>query len=85
MGNEAEEALSREITLRRAEVLREIAEGYSEREIAVRLGISPTGVRSHVEDLRRLTGCASMREMGRWWREKRAEWVDFVRFLAGAP
>ena len=71
------------ITLRRAEILREFADGYTQREIAARLGISVNGVRSHVEDLRDITGSASVRGLGRWWRDHRLEWAFRACMLAG--
>jgi DNA-binding CsgD family transcriptional regulator len=77
------ERIYQSITVRRAEVLRELAEGYTEREVAARLGIQVAGVRSHVEDLRAITGCGSARELGRWWRENRAGWLERIGRLAG--
>ena len=71
------------ITLRRAEVLRELADGSTQPEIAARLGISVNSVRSHVEDLRNITGCSSGRDLGRWWRRHRDEWVELTRQMAG--
>jgi DNA-binding CsgD family transcriptional regulator len=61
------------ITVRRAEVLREIADGRTLREVAAALGIERSGVRSQVERLKPLTGCENTRELGRWWREHRQE------------
>jgi DNA-binding NarL/FixJ family response regulator len=71
------------ITARRAEVLREIADGYSEREIAGHLGLELSGVRSHTEQLRDLVGCSTVRELGRWWRSHRREWVAAMCEQAG--
>lgn len=42
----------RHITLRETEVLTLVAEGYSGKEIAQRLGIAPTTVDRHVEHAR---------------------------------
>lgn len=72
-----------DITLRRAEVLRELAANRTEREAADRLGIAVSGVRSHVERLKALTGCASVRELGRWWQTNRGMWLDYCRRAAG--
>lgn len=71
------------ITLRRARVLRLVAEDYSEREIAERLMLSLPGVRSHIEDLKRITGHSSKRALGRWWRSVRSEWVRYLADEAG--
>ncbi len=71
------------ITPRRAEVLRELADGFTEREAAAHLGISAKGVRSHAEDLKNLTGCASVRELARWWRANRERWIDLMREISG--
>ena len=76
------QALQR-ITGRRAEILRELADGYSEREVAGRLGIELSTVRSHTEDLREITGSASLRDLGRWWRAHRTQWLDLLREQAG--
>lgn len=73
------------ITHRRAQVLRELADGYTEREIAARLGMSVNGVRSHVERLRSLAGCATVRELGRWWRSERERWLAAMAVAAGLP
>lgn len=73
------------ITARRAAVLREMADGYTEREAARRLGISLTGLRSHLEELRNLTGLDSGRELGRWWRQERTVWLHVMSLQAGAP
>jgi DNA-binding CsgD family transcriptional regulator len=77
------ERVFRSITVRRAEVLRELADAYSEREIAEHLGIAVGGVRSHVEQLRALTGQPGVRELGRWWRENRAGWLGAMAAAAG--
>lgn len=71
------------ITVRRAEVLREIADGRTLREVAAALGIERSGVRSHVERLKLLTGCENTRELGRWWREHRQEWLVHMADAAG--
>lgn len=71
------------ITVRAAEYLREIADGYSESDIAVRLGVGVNGVRSEVERLRTTTGCTGVRELGRWWREHRRQWLRHMGEAAG--
>jgi len=62
------------ITFARARVLRELADGRTEREIAEKLTMSYSGVRSQVEVLKALTGCHDVREIGRWWRVNRESW-----------
>ena len=71
------------ITARRAHVLRELADGYSGRESARRIGLTHNGLRSQVEDLKKITGCSSQRELGRWWREHRASWLSLMSVQAG--
>jgi len=61
-------------TLARVRVLRGLAEGRTEREIAECLHMTYHGVRSHFEVLKELTGCGDVRELGRWWRENRGDW-----------
>lgn len=62
------------ITFARARLLRELADGRTEREAAEALQMSYAGVRSCVEVLKEITGCRDVREMGRWWRANRALW-----------
>ena len=81
-GECSQETLLR-ITARRAAVLREIADGYSGRDAARRLGITFSGLRSHIEGLKRLTGCASSRDLGRWWRRNRNGWLVTMSLQAG--
>jgi DNA-binding CsgD family transcriptional regulator len=73
------------ITLRRAQVLRALAEARTEREIAEALSLSVAGVRSHVEDLKQITGHRSTRELARWWQSNRTAWVSFMERAAGVP
>jgi DNA-binding NarL/FixJ family response regulator len=40
-----------QLTRRQREVLDHVAEGYTRKEIAVRLGITPETVKRHVEDI----------------------------------
>jgi len=73
------------ITPRRAEVLRELADGKTAREIADTLDITVSGVRSHIEFLRNSTYCWSSRELGRWWLQHRCRWVTVMSEVAGIP
>ena len=69
------------ITARRAAVLREMPMATRNGK----LGISLTGLRSHLEELRNLTGLDSGRELGRWWRQERTVWLHVMSLQAGAP
>ena len=73
------------ITARRAEILRELAEADTEREIAARLGLSLATVRSHAEQLKTITGLSTTREMGRWWQSSRHAWIACLSRIAGCP
>ena len=68
----------------RVRVLRELADGRTEREIGERNQVSYAGFRSLVEDLKFITGCRDVWEMGRWWRENRASWLAGCEHQAGA-
>jgi DNA-binding NarL/FixJ family response regulator len=69
---------------RRVQLLRCLADGLTEREAAERLGVKLTSVRSQVEDIKDVTGCESVRELGRWWRSSRSDWLAFCERLGGA-
>lgn len=71
------------ITLRRAALLAQLADMRTERECAEALGLSLSGVRSAVEVLRAITGQASTRDLGRWWRVNAPAYVSYVAVLAG--
>lgn len=66
-------------------VLEELAAGRTNAEIAVKLGISPETVKSHVARLLGETGCSDRAALGRWWearRESRRSWVPMLRWGA---
>ena len=73
------------ITLRRAQVLRRLAEMKTEAEIATELGLALSRVRSHVSDLKQLVGVRTTRDLGRWWQTRRLEWLSFYANEAGVP
>lgn len=73
----------RSITARRAQVLRELTEGYTNPEIAERLGISVASVRSHIETLRKYTHCTSRGDLMRWWSRHRDDWLAMMKKDAG--
>jgi len=71
-------------TYARVRVLRGLADFKSEREIAGDLGVAYTTIRTHVSQLKLLTGFGDVREMARWWRECGCgEWLEWCRFQAG--
>jgi DNA-binding CsgD family transcriptional regulator len=74
----------RALTVRRVELLRELADGRTQREIGVALGIATPTVRQHVAQLVAITGCSKGRETGRWWRAHRREWLEFLSEISGA-
>lgn len=66
------------LTASRARVLRELADDRTEREAAERLGMSYPSVRSAVQVLKGYTGCRSVRDLRRWWREHRESWAEWL-------
>jgi DNA-binding NarL/FixJ family response regulator len=78
------EQVLRVITVRRAEVLRRVAEQRTQSEIAKDLHLSEHGVKSHITWLKDATATDSMRSLGRWWMQHREEWVDFLADIAGS-
>lgn len=70
-------------TFARVRLLRELADGRTEPEVADRLKLSYHSVRGQVEDLKAKTGCDSVREVGRWWRENGVAWVEWCKRQAG--
>ena len=71
------------ISARKAEVLRELADGRTQAEIAEALGISVRGAHREIEVLRQELGRQSGRELGRWWRAHREEWLAHMHRCAG--
>ena len=57
-------------TDRQREVLALLAEGASNAEIAVRLGISVDGAKWHVGELLAETGCEDRQALASWWQEE---------------
>lgn len=72
-----------QITARRAEILRELADGRTESEIARRMDISNHTVHSHVRELRAVAGVGTSRELARWWRDYRESWLREMSECAG--
>jgi DNA-binding NarL/FixJ family response regulator len=69
----------------RARVLREVEGGWAETEISETLGVSYNTIRSHVDDLKVLTGCSDVRELARWWRDYRGGWLAWCAEQGGVP
>lgn len=82
MGSSTVEVLTR-ITVTRARVLRELERHDSEATAAAALGLSTTGLRSHVRDLKGITGAGSVRELRGWWRANRGAWPQEMADAAG--
>jgi DNA-binding CsgD family transcriptional regulator len=82
MGPAPADVLTR-ITVARARILRELERHDSEAEAAAALGLSMNGLRSHIRDLKGITGATSVREMQRWWRENRGAWLRELAAAAG--
>jgi DNA-binding CsgD family transcriptional regulator len=66
------------LTASRARVLRELADDRTEREAAERLGVAYASVRSAVQVLKRYTGCESVHDLRRWWRQTRESWAEWL-------
>lgn len=73
------------VTLRKAELLALFADLRSQAYAAERMGITVSGVASQVEDLKTLTGCDSVAELGRWWLAHRDAWVALHARVARTP
>ena len=75
----------RHIAFMRARVLAELEDRQPEHKIADRVGIEYSTVRSHVEDLKNITGCGDVRDLGRWWERNRGPWLRWVAHQGGVP
>ncbi len=70
-------------TCSRVRVLRELADNRSEREAADRIGVGYSTIRSVVSDIKAQTGLSSVREISRWWRSHRLQWLEWHAELGG--
>jgi hypothetical protein len=59
-------------------VLRELADDRTEREAAERLRVAYASVRSAVQVLKCYTGCESVHDLRRWWRQNRESWAEWL-------
>lgn len=71
------------LTFARVRLLRELEDRRTLHEVAELLGISYNGVRSCVNELKVITGCSDVRELGRWWRQFRGPWLAWCERQAG--
>ena len=70
-------------TYPKIQMLRGLADNRSEREIADDSALSYATARWHVAQLKALTGCGTVGELGRWWRNHSEEWRHWSAALAG--
>lgn len=70
-------------TYTRVRLLNALADRWTEREIAERLGVEYVTVPSGVEDLKNKIGISNVREIGRWWDAHRKEWLAWCANLGG--
>ena len=71
------------ITIVKAKVMAGLEGQLTERQIAENRFVALSTVRTHVEELKGITGCADVKELGRWWRRNRAAWVRWCAVQAG--
>jgi DNA-binding CsgD family transcriptional regulator len=77
-------------TAAQARVLDALAEGMTNAEIAVRLGLSPETVKWHISALLSLTGAMDREELAKWWRRRSPavyvipRWQRYWPFTAAA-
>src|SRR5918994_2786382 len=70
------------LTPREQEVLAYLRDGLTNAEIAVRLGISPDGVKYHVSEILSKLGVSSRKEAAAWQPRRRPWTVGVLAFLA---
>lgn len=71
------------ISRRKAQILTAIARRATQKEIAVLLVVAFDTVHTHVEQLKDITGCRSMAQLGNWWEQHRRPWVAYYARAAG--
>lgn len=74
-----------ELTERQRAILRMLAEGKTNGEIAETLGISLDGAKYHVREIITKLGVDSREEAAEWWRRAERRAVGFHRVLAALP
>ncbi|HEY4669052.1 MAG TPA: helix-turn-helix transcriptional regulator, partial [Tepidiformaceae bacterium] len=86
MQEQASERFSVSWTPRQREVLELIADGYTNREIAERLGISLDGAKWHVSEIISKLGVQSREDAAQLWlRERRRHWPSRMFKTVAAP
>lgn len=71
------------INLRHVRLLGMLADGLTEAEVAVRLDLSTSVVKSTVERLKTIADVGSTRELRSWWVKNRARFLDYAEEAAG--
>ena len=71
------------ITFVKARVLAGLEDQQTEQRVADGLNVALSTVRSQVEELKAITGCPDVREIGKWWRRNRADWAAWCERQAG--
>ena len=80
---QADDSVFNSLSYRRVQLLRRLADGLTGPESATLLDVKFTTVRSQVEEIKTLTGCESVRQLGPWWRSVRSDWLASCERLAG--
>lgn len=70
------------LTPARIRVLGQLAHDRPLREVGQQLTLSYNGVRSAIEDLKRITGTTSVHELVEWWRQNRELWLQWIADVA---
>lgn len=73
------------ITFVKARVLAGLEDQQTEQRIADGLNVALSTVRTHVEELKAITGRGDVRELGKWWRRNRTDWAAWCLRQAGIP
>ena len=73
----------RDLSLRQVQILALVERGFTQRQIAEQLGVSPSTVHSHILVLEELTGRHSMQELGWFWTEHKRPWLRHMALMAG--
>ncbi|MCC7088965.1 MAG: hypothetical protein M9925_16690 [Chloroflexi bacterium] len=71
------------INLRHVRLLGLLADGLTEAEVAARLDLSPSAVKSTVERLKTLADVDTARELRSWWVRNRIRFLAYAEEAAG--
>lgn len=83
MLDEHEDVEWERITFVKARVLAGLEDQQTEQRIADGLNVALSTVRTHVGELKAISGCGDVRELGKWWRRNRLEWAAWCVRQAG--